>query len=391
MKIRWYRVFNQGINKSPYMKIKFKLLAGILLWILAPRVAGAQWNYDGQNVIYSLNGKVGIGTSNPIGTLDVSGNLWAHGGATLSNNFIDTDPGASWSSSVSVRNNNSAVNTFSRLTFVSENGGLGAISVRKTGEASGDMYLQVRNGLGYFITPLFIKSTGNLGVGTTDPLSKLDVLGRSATGMRYNSTISEFEALSIFNTTAENLPSGNGAVIQFYNNAANTNSVVGASIKSVSSNNFYGWESDLYLRTTRMNGQYQTQTILDAVVIKGGSGYVGIGTSAPDKQLTVKGTIHTNEVLVDMEAPIQGPDYVFEKDYDLLPLAELEAYIMANKHLPEVPSAKEMEANGLNLKEMNLLLLKKVEELTLHLIEMKKENGEIADLKKRVEVLERTK
>jgi hypothetical protein len=55
-----------------------------------------------------------------------------------------------------------------------------------------------------------------------------------------------------------------------------------------------------------------------------------------------------------------------------IPLDELKTYLDTNKHLPEVPSAKEMEANGVNLKEMNLLLLKKVEELTLHLIDQDK-------------------
>jgi hypothetical protein len=90
-----------------------------------------------------------------------------------------------------------------------------------------------------------------------------------------------------------------------------------------------------------------------------------------------------------MNPPIQGPDYVFESDYDLLPLAELEAYIRQNKHLPEVPSAKEMEANGLNLKEKNLLLLKKVEELTLHVIEQNKtaeeQRRKIENLEKAIE------
>jgi len=54
-------------------------------------------------------------------------------------------------------------------------------------------------------------------------------------------------------------------------------------------------------------------------------------------------------------------------------LEETKAYIDANKHLPEVPSAKEMEKNGVQLGEMNLLLLKKVEELTLHLIEQEEQ------------------
>jgi hypothetical protein len=102
------------------------------------------------------------------------------------------------------------------------------------------------------------------------------------------------------------------------------------------------------------------------------SGNVGIGTVTPDAKLTVKGDVHTREVRVDMNGAV-GPDYVFKKDYNLLSLEALEAYINQNKHLPEVPSARDMDANGLNLKEMNLLLLKKVEELTLHLIEIKKE------------------
>jgi hypothetical protein len=98
----------------------------------------------------------------------------------------------------------------------------------------------------------------------------------------------------------------------------------------------------------------------------GYDGRVGIGTTNPDAKLTVKGTIHAEEVKVDLNVP--GPDYVFEKDYTLMSLEEIKAFIEKHKHLPEVPSAKEMETNGVNLSEMNMILLKKVEELTLHLI-----------------------
>jgi hypothetical protein len=98
---------------------------------------------------------------------------------------------------------------------------------------------------------------------------------------------------------------------------------------------------------------------------------IGIGTTAPDEKLTVKGKIHTQEVRVDMAGPLV-PDYVFAPDYDLKPLSEVAQYIKENRHLPEIPSAKEIEANGLHLAEMNMKLLKKIEELTLYVMEQDK-------------------
>jgi hypothetical protein len=96
-------------------------------------------------------------------------------------------------------------------------------------------------------------------------------------------------------------------------------------------------------------------------------GSMGIGTSTPDTnaKLTVKGKVHSREVKVSVNA---GADFVFNKDYRLAPLEELAAYISENKHLPEIPSAKEMEEKGIEVGEMNIKLLQKIEELTLHLI-----------------------
>jgi hypothetical protein len=111
---------------------------------------------------------------------------------------------------------------------------------------------------------------------------------------------------------------------------------------------------------------------------------VGIGTTAPDEKLTVKGKIHTQEVRVDMAGPLV-PDYVFSNDYKLKTLQEVEAYIKQNNHLSEIPSAEEIEKNGLMLAEMNMSLLKKIEEMTLYMIEQNKEinaqSKEIAALK----------
>jgi len=120
------------------------------------------------------------------------------------------------------------------------------------------------------------------------------------------------------------------------------------------------------------------------------TGFVGIGTASPDQKLTVKGIVHAQEVRVDLSVP--GPDYVFDKTYTLPSLAEVKSFVDQHKHLPEVPSAGEMEKNGVQLGEMNMLLLKKVEELTLYAIEskndwieLKKENK---DLKSRLEKIE---
>jgi hypothetical protein len=100
------------------------------------------------------------------------------------------------------------------------------------------------------------------------------------------------------------------------------------------------------------------------------AGKVGIGTTAPDAALTVNGTLHSKEVKVDMNV---FPDYVFTPTYDLPSLKTVNAYVNQYHHLPDVPSARQVAKEGLNLGKMNAVLLKKVEELTLYLIEKDKQ------------------
>jgi hypothetical protein len=100
------------------------------------------------------------------------------------------------------------------------------------------------------------------------------------------------------------------------------------------------------------------------------TGNLGINTLNPDEKLTVIGKIHAQEVRIDLNFP--APDYVFANDYKLKSLKEVEEFITKNNHLPEIPSAKEIEKNGLMLAEMNMNLLKKMEEMTLYIIEMNK-------------------
>jgi hypothetical protein len=86
--------------------------------------------------------------------------------------------------------------------------------------------------------------------------------------------------------------------------------------------------------------------------------------------LDVAGNVRANQIVVNTT----GADFVFEPSYPLHSLSFLKKYIDQNHHLPEIPSAKQMQAEGLNVSDNQVKLLQKVEELTLYLIELKKEN-----------------
>ncbi len=101
------------------------------------------------------------------------------------------------------------------------------------------------------------------------------------------------------------------------------------------------------------------------------NGNVGIGTTTPTEKLAVNGKIRAREIKVENA---NWPDFVFAKSYMLPTLKETEKHIKEKGHLPGIPSATEVKANGVDLGEMNAKLLQKIEELTLYVIEMKKEN-----------------
>lgn len=121
-------------------------------------------------------------------------------------------------------------------------------------------------------------------------------------------------------------------------------------------------------------------------------GQVGIGTNllnvmpASGFRLYVREGIRTERVLVDVAGVNNWADFVFSPTYRLRPLQEVEAFIKKKQHLPDVPSASEIAHKGLDLAEMQKIQMQKIEELTLYLIELKKENEE---LKHRIQTLEK--
>jgi hypothetical protein len=114
-------------------------------------------------------------------------------------------------------------------------------------------------------------------------------------------------------------------------------------------------------------------------------GTIGIGTSNTGSfKLAVEGKIGARELKVTLDSP--WPDYVFETGYDLINITNLEKYIAKNKHLPGIPSASDIQKNnGFEVGDMATKLLGKIEELSLYIIQLKKENEEI---KKQLKVIQ---
>ncbi|GHT32174.1 hypothetical protein FACS189434_03320 [Bacteroidia bacterium] len=180
---------------------------------------------------------------------------------------------------------------------------------------------------------------GNVGIGTTTPTAPLEVEGYARV-----SKISLKDAHFVFSHS-----SGYGII------------------------NF-GANGRLLFRNNLVNGNINDYTDLMTLL---GNGNLGIGTANPTTKLDVAGTIRAHEVKVCLN---QGCDYVFDKDYKLMTINEVADYVNTNKHLPDVLPAAVMESEGINLSEMNALLLRKVEELTLYVIKL---NADIEELKKK--------
>jgi hypothetical protein len=126
------------------------------------------------------------------------------------------------------------------------------------------------------------------------------------------------------------------------------------------------------------SGTVASPTTLVADIYITDQGRVGIGTTSPGTfRLAVEGKIGAREIRVTLDNP--WPDYVFTPQYQLQSLPSVEEFIKKHGHLPNMPSAKEVKENGIELGNMSSKLLEKIEELTLYIIELKKENENIRE------------
>ncbi len=114
------------------------------------------------------------------------------------------------------------------------------------------------------------------------------------------------------------------------------------------------------------------------------NGNVQIGSKRPtgnhtDAKLSVEGKIVAQSLFITK--PVTCADYVFDKDYKLLSPLELEKFYALHYHLLEVKSEEEVKERGYNVNEMNALLLQKVEELSLYIVDLQKQINVIKNIK----------
>ena len=149
--------------------------------------------------------------------------------------------------------------------------------------------------------------------------------------------------------------------------------------------NSTGWGSGMYFKNTAPSGKiygiyassYGSLNIGDVNasadrIFIGANGHIGINTSNvsdPGNVFFVEGGVRARKVTVDVAT---WPDYVFDSAYKQVPLKKVEQYIQKNHHLPDVPSADNVAKNGINIGDNQTVLLKKIEELTLYIIEQDK-------------------
>lgn len=351
-----------------------QVLYGNGTWGSLPTIPSVLWSTSGSSIYYNI-GKVGIGTATPLYPLDVVGDARISNNLYVGGGIVITDKVNANTEVVTSRVQADSIVTDSTKGFYG------------TSKFNGDVKLQSKlNVDGTATIGGTLKLLGGLTFGTVPPISLDPCFEMLAIGS--DGTLVQLDATSDLSFDPSTSPCPEPPIIPFTwqtwgNHVNNDNRWIG----TIENHDF----------------RIKTNSVLRMVVKKDGK--IGIGTATPAALLDVNGdvkvsgttkisgktTIGVQTISAGMHADamltIDGKivaksayvtlsgwaDYVFYENYNLPSLSEVEKFYKINKHLPEIPSEKQVLENGVDLAEMNKLLLKKIEELTLYVVQQEKE------------------
>jgi hypothetical protein len=361
--------------------------------VTLPNGGTSQWTTTGSNIFYNT-GNVGINTNSPSEKLHLAGKMKIDGTNTL-------EFGAG------VSGKQADAGKIGYQTFTTD-----ALDILGAGSSGTNRKIKFWNEGG-------ADFTGNIGtagksiamtsatlpiglsqeLGTTTPLLHLDVNFRHPNknttylgaafriDSRNNSGAPLFQWIyRPANSTTENIIT----TIDYLGNAVFTGNLTAAGLKvttgaaagKVLTSDASG---NATWQTPSGGGSGQWTTVTGGIQYNTGKVLIGNVTTPGNYQLYVEQGILAERVKVALKSTSHWADYVFSPNYKLMPLTQVEEYITKNNHLPNVPSAEEVHKEGIDMATMDAKLLEKIEELTLYMIELKKEN---LALKERIGVLE---
>lgn len=297
-----------------------------------------------QTNTFPSSGSAGVGTLSPGSKMEI-----AHS-APYTLYLSGNAPSLYWGGTSGVFPNSSANTATAFIGFSTFAGsyaqGAGDLNIGTqsfaSGNSSGINFLVPTDDAGaYNTTPAMrITRTGNVGIGNSAPLGLLSIGNAAVSG-------------------------SDGHIVIGKNNAGTRQMRIGYDSNFDFVIGDYGYSNVAGTWTKQFAIHYQAPA--NSLYINT-AGNVGVGTNNPTHKLNVNGTIRAKEVIVDTG----WADYVFEKDYRLAPLVEVEAHIEQNGRLPGIPSAAEIAENGVSMGEVQAKMMAKIEELTLHLIAQEK-------------------
>jgi hypothetical protein len=402
-KVDGMMVYDTNIKQFSYWK-EFVGMPGLGTWqdFGAPAYVETYWNPSGNDINNGNNGNVGIGTGSPMQKLDVvgsiklTGEIKPNGTAGLLNHVLRSNGagGMSWGAISSngwatidhahddynfkttfpdvlnrVVTINSPVMSKDGYSGIYKNGGFNIYNasngiklpfITMDGKSIQARYQDDNAVNGYeddHESDLNLNPFGgNVGIGTV-PFTKFHVKYIDPNYAGSGSGITPY-GMAGFESNID-------AFINLMSPSAYQSGVLfGSPLSSVRggiiyTNNSGGNSESLALRT----GGNINRMVIDK------NGNVAIGDFMPQNKLDVNGVIRAKEVIVETG----WADYVFDESYKLISIDDMETFIKENKHLPNVPSASEIETKGMKVGETNKAMMEKIEELALYIIQLKKE------------------